>query len=361
MLKGSRRAADPRRVRRVLPVLALLACLCAPSAASAAGGPFAGTGMWVWQMSRTERGSADAVARRAAASGVRTVIVKGANATTRWPQFSPALVAALHARGLNACAYHFLYGRRPEAEAALTARLAATGADCVVVDVEGQYAGRYAAAQTYVSRVRALIGADYPLGFTSLPYVSWHSAIPYSVFLGPGGAQFNLPQVYWKAIGSSVDRVFARTVAENAVYGRPLAPIGQLYSKPSPASIVRFRALAAAAGATGVSFWSWQSAAPSGWAALKRPVVAPQGAAAPAPIVLRRGARGDQVAWLQQHLVSAVTARFDAKTDDALRAFQLAHGLVPSGQTDAATWQALLAGPPAAVRWTARGAKLLRR
>src|SRR4051794_31389260 len=348
-------------MRRVVGVLALLACLAAPSAASAAGDPFAGTGVWVWQMSRTEGGDADAVAARAATSGVSTVIVKGGNATTRWGQFSPALVAALHARGLNACAYHFLYGRKPVAEAALTARLVATGADCVVVDVEGQYAGRYAAAQTYVSKVRALIGADYPLGFTSLPYVSWHSAIPYSVFLGPGGAQVNLPQVYWKAIGSSVDRVFARTVAENAVYGRPLAPIGQLYSKPSPASIVRFRALAAAAGATGVSFWSWQSAGPSGWAALERPVLAPQGAAAPAPIVLRRGARGDQVAWLQQHLVSAVTARFDGGTDAALRAFQLAHGLVPSGQTDAPTWQALLAGEPAAVRWTARGARLLRR
>ena len=348
-------------MRRLVCLVALLACLCAPAAAGAAGDPFAGTGMWVWQMSRTERGNAAAVAARAAASGVSTVIVKGANATTRWGQFSPALVAALHARGVNACAYHFLYGRKPAAEATLTARLVATGADCVVVDVEGQYAGRYAAAQTYLSRLRALIGPDYPLGFTSLPYVSWHSGIPYSVFLGPGGAQVNLPQVYWKAIGSSVDRVFARTLSENAVYGRPLAPIGQLYSKPSPAAIVRFRALAAAAGARGVSFWSWQSAAPSGWAALRQRVVGAQGLALPSPIVLRRGARGDQVAWLQQHLASAVTARFDTTTDAALRAFQLAHGLVPSGQTDAGTWQALLAGEPAAVRWTSRGARLLRR
>src|SRR4051794_37076611 len=306
-------------MRRVVGVLALLACLAAPSAASAAGDPFAGTGVWVWQMSRTEGGDADAVAARAATSGVSTVIVKGGNATTRWGQFSPALVAALHARGLNACAYHFLYGRKPVAEAALTARLVAAGADCVVVDVEGQYAGRYAAAQAYVARVRQLTGPDYPLGFTSLPYVSWHSKIPYSVFLGPGGAQVNLPQIYWKAIGSSVDRVFARTLSENAVYGRPLAPIGQLYAKPSMRSIARFRALAAAFGAGGVSFWSWQSAAASGWAALRRKVAPADGVVAPAPIVLRRGARGDQVAWLQQHLAVAVTSKFDARTEDALR------------------------------------------
>src|SRR4051794_41763643 len=98
--------------------------------------------MWVWQMSRTEGGNADAVAARAAASGVSTVIVKGGNATTRWGQFSPALVAALHARGLNACAYHFLYGRKPVAEAALTARLVAAGAARRGVDGRGPDAGR---------------------------------------------------------------------------------------------------------------------------------------------------------------------------------------------------------------------------
>src|SRR4051812_26451511 len=132
-------------MRRVVGVLALLACLAAPSAASAAGDPFAGTGVWVWQMSRTEGGDADAVAARAATSGVSTVIVKGGNATTRWGQFSPALVAALHARGLNACAYHFLYGRKPVAEAALTARLVAAGAACRGRAPQGPCAGRYPA------------------------------------------------------------------------------------------------------------------------------------------------------------------------------------------------------------------------
>ena len=231
----------------------------------------------------------------------------------------------------------------------------------VAAVLKNPYAGRYSAAQAYLARLRGAVGDSYPVGFTSLPYVSWHSRIPYSVFLGPGGAQVNLPQVYWKAIGAPVDRVFARTISENALYGRPLAPIGQLYSRPSPASVVRFRALAAAVGATGVSFWSWQSAAPSGWAALRRPVAPARGFALPAPIVLRRGARGDQVAWLQQHLAVRITSRFDAATEDAVRTFQLAHGLVPTGQTDAATWPAVLAGAPPAVRWTARGARLLRR
>src|SRR5437763_1383261 len=210
--------------------------------------------MWIWQLAKSQRGSAAAVAARAASSGVSTVIVKAADGPKYWPQFSSSLVGALHTRGVQACAYQFLYGRRPGAEAAVGARAVASGADCLIVDVEGAYAGRYSAAQTYLKRLRASIGDAFPLGFTSLPYVSWHSRIPYSVFLGRGG----------------------------------------------------------------------------------------------------------QVAWLQQHLAVHITARFDGATDRALRTFQLAHGLAPTGMTDGATWQAVLAGAPAPVRWTPRGALLLK-
>ena len=40
-------------------------------------------------------------------------------------------------------------------------------------------------------------------------------------------------------------------MSESAIYGRPLAPSGQLYARPSPSSVVRFRALAAASGSVG--------------------------------------------------------------------------------------------------------------
>ena len=64
--------------------------------------------------------------------------------------------------------------------------------------------------------------------------------------------------------------------------------------------------------------------------------------------------------WLQQHLASldpsvevARGGRFDAATDAALRSFQTARGLPPTGVTDAATWLAVLALPLRAVDWTA--------
>ena len=36
---------------------------------------------------------------------------------------------------------------------------------------------------------RQAIGPEYPLGLTSFPYVDYHPRVPYSIFLGPGGAQ----------------------------------------------------------------------------------------------------------------------------------------------------------------------------
>ena len=59
--------------------------------------------------------------------------------------------------------------------------------------------------------LRRLIGVDYPVGLTSFPYVDYHPRFPYSVFLGPGAAQVNMQQIYWRALGDSVDRAVPRT------------------------------------------------------------------------------------------------------------------------------------------------------
>ena len=96
------------------------------------------------------------------------------------------------------------------------------------------------------------------------PYVDYHPAFPYSVLLGPQGAQFNVPQTYWKEIGGGVDAVVNHTYRFNRPYGRTIAPLGQTYDSPPSSEIVRFRQLAAADGATGLSWWSWQHTSAAG-------------------------------------------------------------------------------------------------
>ena len=188
--------------------------------------------------------------------------------------------------------------------------------------------------------------------------VDYHPRLPYSVFLGPGGAQANLPQVYWKAIGGSVDAVSAKTVANNRIYGTPIAPLGQSYDAPSAADLRRFRAIWAGYGAAGLSWWSWQASSDATWSVLSEPAPAPVVLPDPGWPALNRGSSGDQVIWMQQHLASAdpsvvLDGKFTAATEVALRAFQAGRGLPPTGETDAATWQALLAVPLRPVDWTA--------
>ena len=267
---------------------------------------------------------------------------------------------ALHDRGLRACAWQFVYGSDPLAEAAAGAAAVADGADCLIIDAETRYEGRYAQAQSYVQALRAAIGAGYPLGLTSFPYVDYHPSFPYSVFLAPGAAQANLPQVYWKAIGGSVDAVSARTVAHNRIYKAPIAPLGQAYDGVSPADMTRFRAIWAGYGAGGISWWSWQAASAAMWAALTQPPPADVVLPDPGWPLLKLGSRGDQVIWLQQHLASfdasvevAAGGRFTAATEAVLKAFQTARGLPPTGTTDAATWQTVLTLAPRPVDWTA--------
>ena len=180
----------------------------------------------------------------------------------------------------------------------------AAGADCLVIDAESRYQGRYAQAQQYVAALRASVGPVYPIGLTSFPYVDYHPGLPYSVFLAPGAAQVNLPQVYWKDIGGSVDAVSARTWAHNRIYGVPIAPLGQTYQSPAPVEIQRFRQVWAAYGAGGLSWWSWQATGASTWAALAQPPGVAEPLQDPGWPALDKGSNGDEVVWLQEHLVA---------------------------------------------------------
>lgn len=314
--------------------------------------PFDGDGMWIWIVSKASGGSPAAIAAKAKASGIETVFVKSGDAGNYWGQFNPTFVNALKQRGLKVCAWHYVYGSRPSAEAAVSARAAKNGADCFVIDAEAEYEGRYAAARTYMRKLRASVGADYPIGLAAFPYVDYHPSFPYSVFLGPGGAQFNLPQMYWRAIGVSVTTVFSHTYLYNLVYKRPIYPLGQVYMAPSGSELSRFRALAAVNGATGVSWWDWKSAGASQWRALARPAPSNQSLKATTGYPkLFKGSRGDLVVWAQTHLVAAgydapATGYFRAKTAQAVSAFRSDRGLGTGSVIDNATWTALLKFTP---------------
>jgi hypothetical protein len=319
--------------------------------------------VWIGDLRASDGGDPYAIAAQARAAGVRSVFIKAADGARSLAQFTPALVERLRALGLNVCAWQYVYGRHPAAEAAVGAAAVRDGAQCLIIDAESQYEGRYWAAQEYMYRLRSAIGYSYPLALASFPYVALHPAFPYSVFLGPGGAQFDLPQMYWRSIGSSIDAVFANTFVYNRIYGRTIIPVGQTYGAPTPSEVVRFRDLTVAYGAPGISWWDWAwTSASHMWSPLSALLTTPTHFDGPDALWpdLALGSRGDEVLWLQEHLARALPAQrltgvFAAQTRADLEAFQARHGIPAGGRTNAATWRALLALEPVAVRWSAPG------
>ena len=116
----------------------------------------------------------------------------------------------------------------------------------------------------------------------------------------------------------------------------------------------------AAYGAGGLSWWSWQATGASTWAALAQPPGVAEPLQDPGWPALDKGSKGDEVVWLQEHLVAfspdvPVDGVFGTSTQQALMGLQTSRGLPPSGETDPATWQAVLALPVQPADWVSRG------
>ena len=318
--------------------------------------------MWIWYVSASSGGNLSSIIATARSYGLSTVMIKSGDGATMWSQFNSQLVASLHAARLKVCAWQYVYGARPVNEAEVGATAVRAGADCLLIDAESEYEGRYIQAQTYVTKLRSLIGSRFPVGLAGFPYVDYHPGFPYSVFLGPGGAQYNVPQMYWPDIGTTVDTIYAHTFEFNAPYQRPIEPLGEVAGNPAPAQVLRFRQLSRAYGSTGVSWWDWQQSTVRDWSAIDRPVGNLFGFTTQStlPLLTPSGqggiSAGDLVVWAQEHLVAAgeavqVDGVFGSATQAAVLQFQAARGLPATGVLDPPTWQALLVNKPVAVTW----------
>jgi hypothetical protein len=320
--------------------------------------------MWIWYVSKSSGGDPRRIARKAKRHGIETLYIKSSDGSNAWSQFTRGLVSRLHARGLRVCGWQFVYGVHPRAEAKAGARAKRKGADCLVIDAESSYEGRYSAADKYVTKLRHRVGARFPLGLAAFPYVDYHPGFPYSVFLRPGGARFNLPQLYWQAIGVSVGQAYRHTFTFNRVYRRKIYPLGQTYDSPPSRQIRRFRRLAISYHLGGVSWWSWQATSRGGWRALghrvkrgapgvRRPTTYP---------VLRKRSRGDLVVWAQQHLKGAgqslhVNGVYNRRTIRAVKRFQRHRKLAPDGKIGPKTWRKLVRVRPKVVHWSRRASR----
>jgi hypothetical protein len=325
--------------------------------------PYRGDGMWIWYVNKSSGGNLSKIARKAKKHGIRTLYIKSSDGANAWSQFTHGLVKYFHHRGLRVCGWQYVYGGHPKAEAKQGAAAVHKGADCLVIDAEAEYEGRYGAADTYVDKLRRKVGRHFPTALASFPYVDYHPSFPYSVFLGPGGARFNLPQVYWHAIGVGVGQADRHTIRYNRVYQRGIYPVGQTYKdaagRPSPKQIQKFRRLAISFGFHGVSWWSWQHTSKKQWRTLGRSVERIKGVSRGSANYpdLSKGSKGDLVVWAQEHLRGAglhltVDGAYGRKTRRAVKHFQRKHELHADGRIGPHTWHRLLSVKPDMVDWS---------
>lgn len=310
---------------------------------------FNGQGMWIWYVQQAERGDIAKIVAKAKKYKIKTLFVKSSDGSSWWKQWDQ-YASALKARGLRVCAWQYVYGNYPLVEADLAARAARAGADCIVIDAEVEYQNKYRQARQYIQRLRSQIGEDYPVGFTSFAYPDFHPKIPYSVFLAPGGAQWNLPQMYFWAFKVKIPQVFYHTYTLNQIYQRPIHPLGQTYGRVPYSQALLFRRYARSYRARGYSWWVWHETRPRTWRALKvRFKKKPRRPALPYPL-LKQGYSNDMVRWCKLKLNAAgaklsTSLTFDMKMTAAVKAFQAQNGLPATGQIDTATWPVLQAVP----------------
>jgi putative peptidoglycan binding protein len=345
------RVIPPRTHALVGSVLAALALGIA--AASTRASPLESQALWVGRSPAAT--NPQQLASQAAAAGARTLFIKAAEGTTPEAGFTPAFVGAVRAAGISVCAWTFVYGVDPAAAAIAAIAAGHAGAQCLVVDAEGQYDKRYGAAQLYVRTLRSQLGSAFPIGLAGQAEIAQHPTFPYSVFLGPGGFNVDMPQVYWRDLGLTVAAALAATVGPNRLYGRRLAPVGQLFNGPSTAELQAFKTGAFGDGARGFSLFDLESSSPATIAGVfSAPIAAPSRRVV-LPTV-HPGADGDDVVWAQEHLNGAgahlpVGGFYGAQTARAVARFQRRHRLPASGVLDNHTWLALLRVRPRIPSW----------
>ena len=329
------------------------------------GGPLSGTafdgsGMWIWYVSKSSGGSVPAIVAQAQQYGVedrlREELGRHELVGAVQPDPDRAAEGGRPARLRLAVRLREEPGHRGRARRPGPLRPAPTAWRSTP---RAQYEGLYAQAQTYIQDLRAAVGPNFPVSLASFPYIDYHPALPL----------LRLPRAGRRPVQPAAgllegDRHEPRHRAGppyqwNTVYGRPIVPLGQLYNGPSAKDVQRFRALAAGYGASGVSWWSWQSASQTGWTAIAPPDPVP---AAVLPLgypLLKSGSKGDVVVWAQEHLITAgaqisATGKYDTPTAQSVSAFQAAHGLPVNGTVDQATWTELLKLAPAPVSWASK-------
>ena len=312
-----------------------------------------GKGMWMHRYSDAYGGDPHAIVGWAKQMGLTHIYVRLGSSKKGFYARNDLdrLLPVAHAAGIKVVGWDFPYLEDPEGDAQRSFGEAAyttpTGhrIDAFAADIETPSEGTVLTAERasyYVSRLRGLVGADYPL-IAAVPRYNPSRNFPYAE-IAPHVDAF-APMVYW------INRDPASDVIGSVDYlrqfGKPILPVGQAYDPaidgnpqwgpPGRAQIDAFMKTAADRGVAGVSFWAWNTASVEQWTAIQ----------ADSSFDLTTPDKATRTMAVQRVLTglghpAPVTGAFDLPTTSAVTQFQARVGLPPTGELDGRTMKALV-------------------
>jgi hypothetical protein len=248
-----------------------------------------GTGMWIHDWSKTERGHAPQVVKRARAAGLTHVFVQTGSSKKGWigqPVLSQ-LLPATKGTDLKVVAWDFPKLVNPEddarrlSKAAWWRRPGIPMIAAVAPDIETASEGTRA-SKSSINRYYRTLRASLPARVAILATVPWPSENRITRYPYTRTALYVdafIPMAYW--YNRSPSRVTATSMRVLAQFGKPVFPVGQGYDgrldapylKPdlTPGkSVDAFVFAARYSGAPSISLWSWQTTGAQQWSAIKR-------------------------------------------------------------------------------------------
>jgi hypothetical protein len=220
--------------------------------------------VWIWELSRSEKGDVNRLIQQAHDLGLEGYIIKTHDGSSFWQQ--AYAVQEMKNAGISCGAWGYCYGKNVAGEISAIEKTAALNPDFYVMDVEAEFepSGMRNTAEQLLAGLK---GLNIPLGYTSFAIPSLHT-VPFDIF--SKYCKFTMPQIYWALMGRDVTKAFDQSVTEYKKYGIPIVPIGQITSDVPSQDIVEFNSLCSADNITTVTYWDYQEAGSTQFDAIKQ-------------------------------------------------------------------------------------------
>ena len=210
--------------------------------------------VWIWELSRSEKGNIASLVQKAHDLGLAGYILKAHDGSSFWQQ--AYALQELKSAGISCGAWGYCYGKNVSGEIAVIEKVTALEPDFYVMDVEAEFepSSMRNTAEQILTGIKDI---SVPLGYTSFAIPSLHT-VPFDIF--SEYCKFTMPQIYWALMRWDIMKAFSTSMSQYSAFGLPVYPIGQITSDVAAKDIQEFNSLCTTENIPLISYWDYQEA-----------------------------------------------------------------------------------------------------